>query len=66
MFAALFVLYVTIEPDVSPGRLGLIIAAGAVGGLLGAAVTGPVTSQPQMPQRRPTDSSAPSWHRASA
>jgi predicted MFS family arabinose efflux permease len=43
MFAALFVLYVTTELDVSPGVLGLIIGAGAFGGLLGAAVTGPVS-----------------------
>jgi MFS family permease len=43
MFAALFLLYVTTELDVSPGMLGLIIGAGAFGGLLGAAVTGPVS-----------------------
>ncbi|MEW2472487.1 MFS transporter [Micromonospora gifhornensis] len=43
MFAALFVLYVTTELGVSPGILGLVIGAGAVGGLLGAAVTGPVS-----------------------
>ena len=43
MFAALFVLYVTTELGVSPGVLGLIIGAGAFGGLLGAAVTGPVS-----------------------
>jgi MFS family permease len=43
MFDALFVLYVTTELDVSPGVLGLIIGAGAFGGLLGAAVTGPVS-----------------------
>ncbi|MFF0256918.1 MFS transporter [Micromonospora zamorensis] len=43
MFAALFVLYVTTELDVSPGLLGLIIGAGAFGGLLGAAVTGPIS-----------------------
>ncbi|SDY40631.1 Predicted arabinose efflux permease, MFS family [Micromonospora pattaloongensis] len=43
MFAVLFVLYVTTELDVSPGVLGLIIGAGAFGGLLGAAITGPVS-----------------------
>ncbi|MFC4018448.1 MFS transporter [Micromonospora sp. GCM10011542] len=43
MFAALFVLYVTTELDVPPGVLGLIIGAGAFGGLLGAAVTGPLS-----------------------
>ncbi|WP_018255876.1 MFS transporter [Salinispora mooreana] len=43
MFTALFVLYVTTELDVSPGVLGLIVGAGAFGGLLGAAVTGPVS-----------------------
>jgi MFS family permease len=40
MFAALFVLYVTTELGVSPGTLGVIIGAGAFGGLIGAAVTG--------------------------
>lgn len=43
MFAALFVLYVTTELGVSPGVLGLVIGAGAFGGLLGAAVTGPLS-----------------------
>ncbi|MEU1844666.1 MFS transporter [Micromonospora sediminicola] len=43
MFAALFVLYVTTELDVSPGLLGLIIGAGSFGGFLGAAVTGPLS-----------------------
>ncbi len=43
MFSALFVLYVTTELDVSPGALGVIIGAGAFGGLLGAAITGPVS-----------------------
>jgi MFS family permease len=42
-FAALFVLYVTTELKVAPGTLGLIVGAGAVGGLLGAAVTGRVS-----------------------
>lgn len=39
MFAALFVLYVSTELDVSPGLLGAVIGAGAFGALLGAAVT---------------------------
>ncbi|MBM7489093.1 MFS family permease [Micromonospora luteifusca] len=43
MFAALFVLYVTTELDVAPGVLGIIVGVGAFGGLLGAAVTGPVS-----------------------
>jgi MFS family permease len=43
IFAALFVLYVTTELNVSPGTLGLIIGAGAFGGLLGAVVTGSVS-----------------------
>jgi predicted MFS family arabinose efflux permease len=43
MFAALFVLYVTTGLNVSPGMLGLVIGAGAFGGLLGAAVTGPIS-----------------------
>lgn len=40
MFAALFVLYVSTELDVSPALLGAVIGAGAFGALLGAAVTG--------------------------
>lgn len=43
MFAALFVLYVTTELGISPGLLGLVIGAGSFGGLLGAAVTGPLS-----------------------
>jgi MFS family permease len=43
MFAALFVLYVTTELGIAPATLGLILGAGAVGGLLGAAVTGRLT-----------------------
>ncbi|GAB1693638.1 MFS transporter [Krasilnikovia sp. M28-CT-15] len=43
IFAALFVLYATTELRLTPGTLGLIIGAGAVGGLLGAAVTGPIS-----------------------
>lgn len=43
MFAALFVLYVATELNVSPGLLGLIIGGGAFGGLLGAAITGPIS-----------------------
>jgi MFS family permease len=42
MFAALFVLYVSTELDVSPGLLGAMIGAGAFGALAGAAVTGRV------------------------
>jgi MFS family permease len=40
MFAALFVLYVTTVLGVHAGTLGLVLGAGAFGGLLGAAVTG--------------------------
>ncbi|MBM0238769.1 MFS transporter [Micromonospora sp. ATA32] len=40
MFAALFVLYATQELGVAPGVLGAVIGGAAVGGLLGAALTG--------------------------
>jgi MFS family permease len=43
MFAALFVLYVSTELDVSPGLLGAVIGVGSLGSLLGAALTGPVS-----------------------
>jgi predicted MFS family arabinose efflux permease len=39
MFFALFVLYATRELHVRAGLLGLVLGAGAVGGLLGSAVT---------------------------
>ncbi|RZU52795.1 putative MFS family arabinose efflux permease [Krasilnikovia cinnamomea] len=43
LFAALFILYVTKHLHVAPGTLGLVIGAGAAGGLLGAVITGPVS-----------------------
>ncbi|MFI5892654.1 MFS transporter [Actinoplanes sp. NPDC051513] len=43
IFAALFVLYVTTRLHVSPGLLGLIVGAGAVGGLVGAVLAERVT-----------------------
>ncbi|HEU0246353.1 MAG TPA: MFS transporter [Gaiellaceae bacterium] len=43
VFFALFILYATRALDVSPATLGLVLGAGAVGGLVGAAVTGRVT-----------------------
>ncbi|MFG2652160.1 MFS transporter [Streptomyces sp. NPDC048436] len=42
MFHTLFVLYVTVELGLSAGVLGAILAAGAVGGLIGAAYSGRV------------------------
>jgi MFS family permease len=39
-FAALFVLYATRWLRVAPGTLGAVLGAGAVGGLLGSALTG--------------------------
>jgi MFS family permease len=38
-FAALFVLYAVRKLHVAPGVLGIVLGAGAVGGLIGAAVT---------------------------
>jgi MFS family permease len=40
MFAALFVLYAVRYLHIRPGELGLVLGAGAVGGVLGAALTG--------------------------
>ena len=40
VFAALFILYATRELHVRSGTLGIVLGAGAVGGLLGAAVAG--------------------------
>jgi MFS family permease len=41
-FFALFVLYATRYLDVRPGVLGVVLGAGAVGGLIGAVLTGPI------------------------
>jgi MFS family permease len=43
VFWALFVLYATKTLDVSPGALGLVLGAGAVGGLVGSVVATPLT-----------------------
>ena len=43
VFFALFVLYATRELGVSPATLGLVLGAGAVGGLVGSAVASPAT-----------------------
>ena len=43
VFWALFVLYVTRELDVSAGTLGLILGAGALGGVIGSLVTGRIS-----------------------
>ncbi|MFI7619138.1 MFS transporter [Micromonospora echinofusca] len=40
MFIALFVLYATQELGLAPGLLGAVLGASAVGGLIGAALTG--------------------------
>ncbi|HEX5468064.1 MAG TPA: MFS transporter [Gaiellaceae bacterium] len=39
-FSAIFILYATRELGVSPGTLGVVLGAGAVGGILGAVVAG--------------------------
>jgi MFS family permease len=39
VFFALFILYATRSLDVAPGTLGLVLGAGAVGGVVGALVT---------------------------
>ena len=43
IFWALFVLYATRELGVPPGTLGLVLGAGAVGGLVGSVVTGRIS-----------------------
>ncbi|HEX2304448.1 MAG TPA: MFS transporter [Gaiella sp.] len=43
VFFALFVLYATRTLGVSPGTLGLVLGAGAVGSLVGSVVAGPVS-----------------------
>jgi MFS family permease len=40
VFAALFILFATRSLHVRPGTLGLVLGAGAVGGLIGSAITG--------------------------
>jgi predicted MFS family arabinose efflux permease len=43
VFFALFILYATEELHVRPATLGLVLGAGAVGGLIGSVLTGRVT-----------------------
>jgi MFS family permease len=43
IFAALFILYATRELHVRSGTLGIVLGAGAIGGLLGAALAGRVS-----------------------
>ena len=43
MFSAIFILYVTTKLHVPAAQLGLVLGAGAVGGLIGAGLTGRVT-----------------------
>lgn len=43
VFHALFILYAVRVLDVSPGTLGLVLGAGAVGGLIGSVVTAAVS-----------------------
>jgi MFS family permease len=43
VFWALFVLYATRELEVPPGTLGIILGAGAVGGVIGSIVTGRIS-----------------------
>jgi MFS family permease len=43
IFHALLILYVTTVLGVSPGMLGALIGIASIGGLVGAAVTGPLT-----------------------
>lgn len=43
VFWALFVLYATRTLGISPATLGLVVGAGAVGGIVGSAVAAPVT-----------------------
>jgi MFS family permease len=45
VFFALFILYATRSLDVRPATLGLVLGAGAVGGVLGSLVTGRVSTR---------------------
>jgi MFS family permease len=45
MVSALFVLYATTTLHLSPGLLGVVLGAGAVGGLLGALCAGPLAKR---------------------
>src|SRR6185436_6596853 len=45
VFFALFILYATNSLDVAPGTLGLVLGAGAIGGVLGSIVTGRVAQR---------------------
>jgi MFS family permease len=45
VFMALFVLYVTRSLHVRPGLLGVVLGAGAVGGVIGAVLTRPIAAR---------------------
>ena len=42
-FLALFILYATSELGISPGTLGIVLGAGAIGGVIGSILTGRIT-----------------------
>jgi MFS family permease len=44
-FTAIFILYATRALHVHPALLGLVLGAGAIGGILGAALAGPVSDR---------------------
>jgi len=43
VFLALFILYATSELGISPGTLGIVLGAGAIGGVIGSILTGRIT-----------------------
>jgi MFS family permease len=43
VFTAIFILYATRNLHIRPAELGLVLGAGAIGGLIGATVTGPIS-----------------------
>ncbi|WP_310376271.1 MFS transporter [Catenuloplanes atrovinosus] len=45
IFSALFILYATTELGLSPGQLGVLLGLASVGTLIGAAITGPLTTR---------------------
>ena len=53
VFAALFILYANQSLGVEPGTLGLVLGAGALGGVLGAIVTGRVARRSELARHLP-------------
>ena len=61
-FSAVFVLYATRYLGVTPGTLGLALGVGAIGGLIGAVIAGPIGRRSVSGRRLHSDASCSRRH----